>query len=199
MLLFPFYCFTFVKSNENGQNGPLPYYTTMKDRIRQIMESKHMTQQVFADFLGINAATLSGIFNDRTKPTLNIVEAVRKKFPDISLDWLMFGQGEMNLQQIVSAQSAVNDQPAPAPSVSSVQQPMLDFSIPPTTSSYGHTSSPTPQQGLQQVSPANSVRNTRQELLQNEVRIIDKPKRHITEIRVYYDDQTWESFVPSKK
>ncbi|MBP5339825.1 MAG: helix-turn-helix transcriptional regulator [Prevotella sp.] len=171
----------------------------MKDRIRQIMESKHMTQQVFADFLGINAATLSGIFNDRTKPTLNIVEAVRKKFPDISLDWLMFGQGEMNLQQIVSAQSAVNDQPAPAPSVSSVQQPMLDFSIPPTTSSYGHTSSPTPQQGLQQVSPANSVRNTRQELLQNEVRIIDKPKRHITEIRVYYDDQTWESFVPSKK
>jgi len=26
----------------------------------------------------------------------------------------------------------------------------------------------------------------------------DKTKRQITEIRVFYDDQTWESFVPKK-
>ena len=32
-----------------------------------------------------------------------------------------------------------------------------------------------------------------------EVKIVDKPMRKVTEIRVYYDDQTWESFVPSKK
>lgn len=27
---------------------------------------------------------------------------------------------------------------------------------------------------------------------------IDKPVRRITEIRVFYDDQTWEAFVPKK-
>ena len=51
----------------------------MKDRIRQIMESQHMTQQVFAEFIGVGAATLSSIFNDRTRPTLNIVEAIKKE------------------------------------------------------------------------------------------------------------------------
>ena len=31
------------------------------------------------------------------------------------------------------------------------------------------------------------------------MKFVDKPQRRVTEIRVYYDDQTWESFVPSKK
>ena len=71
----------------------------MKDRIRQIMESQHMTQQVFAEFIGVGAATLSSIFNDRTRPTLNIVEAIKKKIPNISTDWLMFGSGDMYLSE----------------------------------------------------------------------------------------------------
>ncbi len=67
----------------------------MKDRIRQIMESMHMTQNVFAQFLDMSPASLSSIFNDRTKPTLNTVEAIKKKIPDINIDWLMFGTGQM--------------------------------------------------------------------------------------------------------
>ena len=31
-----------------------------------------------------------------------------------------------------------------------------------------------------------------------DVKNIDKQTRRITEIRVFYDDQTWESFVPKK-
>ena len=67
----------------------------MKDRIRQLMESQHMTQQTFADFIGISTASLSSIFTGRTKPTLNTVEAIRSKFSTINLDWLMYGQGPM--------------------------------------------------------------------------------------------------------
>ena len=71
----------------------------MKDRIRQLMESQHMTQQTFSDFIGISSASLSSIFNGRTKPTLNTVEAIRSKFTKISLDWLMFGKGPMFTDQ----------------------------------------------------------------------------------------------------
>jgi hypothetical protein len=28
---------------------------------------------------------------------------------------------------------------------------------------------------------------------------LDKTPRKVTEIRVFYDDQTWESFIPAKK
>jgi len=67
----------------------------MKDRIRKIMESQHMTQQTFAQFIGMSPALLSSIFNERTKPTINIVEAIKNKIPRISTDWLMFGVGDM--------------------------------------------------------------------------------------------------------
>ena len=67
----------------------------MKDRIRQLMISQHMTQQSFAEYIGISSASLSSIFNDRTKPTLNTVEAIRAKFPSINLDWLVSGIGSM--------------------------------------------------------------------------------------------------------
>ena len=50
----------------------------MKDRIRLVMENQHQTQKVFANFIGMSEGALSSIFNGRTKPTLNIVEAIRK-------------------------------------------------------------------------------------------------------------------------
>ena len=34
--------------------------------------------------------------------------------------------------------------------------------------------------------------------VRNEVKYIDKPKREIVEIRVFFDDGTWESLVPKK-
>ena len=74
----------------------------MKDRIKMIMESQHMTQQTFAQFIQMSPASLSSIFNGRTRPTINIVEAIKNKIPNISTDWLMFGIGDMYL----SGQSA---------------------------------------------------------------------------------------------
>jgi DNA-binding XRE family transcriptional regulator len=171
----------------------------MKDRIKTLMESQHMTQQAFADFLGINPATLSGIFNDRTKPTINIVEAVKKKFPDISLDWLMFGTGSMYQSSTTPETAPTPSSPTPSAAPSHSQQtqswnsePTLDFGDALTPAPSHHY--PTMGSGHQ-----NGMRNTRPEIVREEVKIIDKPVRRDTEIRVYYDDQTWESFVPAKK
>ena len=52
-----------------------------------------MTQQVFADFLQQSPATLSSIFNGRTRPTLQVIDAIKSKIPDISIEWLLYGQG----------------------------------------------------------------------------------------------------------
>ena len=30
------------------------------------------------------------------------------------------------------------------------------------------------------------------------MKYFDKPQRQVTEIRIFYDDQTWETFVPKK-
>ena len=162
----------------------------MKDRIRQIMESQHMTQQVFAEFIGVGAATLSSIFNDRTRPTLNIVEAIKKKIPNISTDWLMFGSGDMYLSENPTPNAGSESGFQRSDNRQMGYSPMLDFN---------EISSPTPQNSFLQPQNVNSVKSTRSENDRLEVKLIDKPQRKIVEIRVFYDDQTFDTFEPKKK
>jgi len=149
-----------------------------------------MTQQVFADYIGQSPATLSSIFNGRTRPTLNIVEAIKKKIPDISTDWLMFGSGDMYLPDFPQDDTLQTGQNQGAEYTPSVQNPMFDFDASP---------SPTPQNGISVTQNINSVRNTHPEIERTEVKLVDKPQRKVIEIRVFYDDQTWDTFVPQKK
>ncbi|WP_314312581.1 helix-turn-helix transcriptional regulator [Hoylesella saccharolytica] len=152
----------------------------MKDRIRKIMESQHMTQQTFAQFIGMSPALLSSIFNERTKPTINIVEAIKNKIPRISTDWLMFGVGDMYVEGEDKMPNQVSNNKASETS-------LLHFSNEHSTPSL--FSSPNEK--------SNSY--ARQVPEQPAVKIIEKPQKRVTEIRIFYDDQTWESFYPDSK
>lgn len=162
----------------------------MKDRIRQIMESRRMTQSEFADYIELAPATLSSIFNGRTRPTLNVVEALKKKIPNINMEWLLFGIGDMYQQSPTPVEGGQEGASQGGESRFSVQNPMLDFDQSPAQSS----------QNTPSVMPnSNSVRTTRLDLVREEVKNLDKPQRRVQEIRVFYDDQTWETFIPSRK
>ena len=156
----------------------------MKDRIRQLMESQHMTQQTFADFIGISSASLSSIFTGRTKPTLNTVEAIRSKFTRINLDWLVYGQGPMFKDQVAEPDAPGGGVKKERPDSS---EGSLHFTSP---TSHSHQDEVLSTMASMEQSPRNPVRT--------EVKYIDKPQRRITEIRIFFDDQTWESFVPKK-
>ena len=154
----------------------------MKDRIRRIMESQHMTQQVFAQFIKISPATLSGIFNGRTNPSLNIVEAIKNSLPSISTDWLLFGNGPMYID--VSKGESV----ASAGGSADSKEALLDFEMPSTA----------PSIASQAGGFVQGVNSTPKNMEQFVVKNIDKPQRKITEIRIFFDDQTWETFLPKK-
>ena len=149
----------------------------MKDRIKQIQDSTGMTQSDFAHHIGLSPAALSSIYGGRTNPTLKTVECLQSKFPNINLAWLINGVGSMFL----------DDKPLEEPP-SADNQPMLDFD----EGKIEAQKSPKP------VSIQMSVRSTPKNQPKEEVKIIDRPVRKITEIRVYFDDQTYETFVPMK-
>ena len=136
----------------------------MKDRIYQLMKYQGMSQKEFAATLCVAEGTLSGIFTGRTRPTNNIVNAIQECFPHISINWLMFGEGDMLLDG-ASSQNA---------EAASGQSDLFAGAIPPS-SEVNPTPSPAPQ-------------------IQEVVKYIDKPQRKITEIRVFYDDGTFETF-----
>lgn len=154
----------------------------MKDRIRQIMEAHHMTQQTFSNFVGINAASLSSIFNNRTKPTLNTVEAIKSKIPNLNIEWLMFGRGSMF---VTDGKDTDGGQPE---SGRQVEEASLDFGGA-GNDLFSHASEPARQQA-----PMPPVAN----IVRQEVKYVERPQRQITEIRVYFDDLTYETFVPKK-
>ena len=149
-----------------------------------------MTQQLFADFIGKSPATLSSIFTGRTRPTIDVVEAIKKKIPNINTDWLMFGSGDMYLPNETSDSASLSSPQEGAERSFFGQSPMLDFEQPSVSS---------PQNAVQVPPTINSVKNTRPEIIREEVKYVDKPQRRIMEIRVFYDDQTYDTFVPAKK
>ena len=156
-----------------------------------------MTQQVFAQFIEMSPATLSSIFNGRTNPTMNVVGAIKKKIPNISTDWLMFGTGNMYLDDQSSQgsghtpdYSGSSSSPVVGSPTSAGVEQILDFDI---------SSNTTPPNTVQTGARVNSVKSTRPETVRETLKIIDKPPRRVIEIRVFYDDQTWDTFVPAKK
>jgi len=61
---------------------------------------------------------------------------------------------------------------------------------------FSSSSSPSPQ-GFGS-SNSQRVLSTPKPTVRTEVKYLDKPQRNITEIRIFFDDQTWETFVPKK-
>lgn len=182
----------------------------MKDRIRFLMEDQHLTQQSFAQQLGIAPATLCNIFNDRTKPTLNIVDAIKKKFPRVNLDWLLCGSGPVYINNEKDATPETSPSSEEGGSARGIESLAFDFdgdasdtsvstpSASSVDSSHGIGNSKGAAGSLFDQPNMRSVDNTPKNMVRETVKYIDKPQRKITEIRIFYDDQTWETFVPKK-
>lgn len=148
------------------------------------MDSKHMTQKVFAQFTGINEGSLSLLLRDKAQPTLKICEAIYKHFPDISMEWLFDGTGPMYKKDVAASGKAPEASAASSANVAGM-----------TIASVEAASSTAPLfDGSQKLAQVNAAVAKQAE--KNTVKYVDKPQRKITEIRVFFDDQTWESFVP---
>lgn len=172
----------------------------MKDRIKKIMESQKMTQQEFSDYIKIAPATLSSIFTGRTRPSLSVVEAIKNRFRDISTDWLMFGVGPMFKTVDVAADQHGNEMAKRGLDNGLA----VDFSDAPSASMYGNDA-PLPygasdgSDGQMTGEAAGMEANSSKEGKVAVVKKCDKPQRRISEIRIFYDDQTWETFVPKDR
>ena len=143
----------------------------MKDRIKMIMESQHMTQQTFAQFIQISPASLS-----------SISEAIKAKIPSLSTDWLLFGSGSMYMGDKSASDSGTTD------NTSVPKEGLVEFP--------GASNSSTPTLFDQDV--VHGVGATLNNTKKITTKIIDNHQRKIVEIRVFYDDKTWETFVPQK-
>lgn len=145
----------------------------IKDRIKMIMEREEIQPRAFAEAIGVQQSTLSHILNDRNKPSLEVVMKIHQTYNYVDLEWLLYGKGQMidsesHFQDILLNENAIN----------------------PSSNSF---------------EPENR-REIALELIKNDsektdnqyVKYIERPARKITEIRIFFDDNTYETFRPEK-
>lgn len=70
------------------------------ERIQAIIRHHGLTASAFADKLGVQRSGMSHIFSGRNKPSLDLVIKILDTFPEISIDWLLKGEGEMQKGEV---------------------------------------------------------------------------------------------------
>lgn len=157
----------------------------IKDRINLIMENENMKSGTFAESLGMIQSTLSHILTGRNKPSLEVIMKIHKKYSHISLEWLLYGTGEMMAKQ--------QNQSSPiSSSVSRDVYPSL-FDQNPV-----NQPNPTSEPKYRKEMPLEVPEKAPKDTVIQEIKYIERPPRKITEIRIFFDDNTYEIFRPEK-
>ena len=183
----------------------------MKDRIRHLMEAQHMNQQAFSKYTKIGSASLSSIFRGRTRPSMNHVLAILEAFPNVNPTWLLKGEGGM---LITNENSTQNNGENSSSSIDAEMMPSDATQTQYNTAYRGDNADKMAedlplfgQKRVVQVHPsvlppvekAPNGRYTKLSQVDVTQGMDAMEHRKITEIRVFFDDQTWESFVPKNK
>lgn len=184
---------------------------TMYLRIKKVMESYGLQQQAFAKKLGVSPATISSIYTGRTKPSNNLVQAIHREFPEINTNWLLFEEGEMCLpsttfpassEQEELVQNVVSHETQP-----SSPFPPLGGEMPMFFAEEAPQATPAHQPVQPQLARTTAAHRTPnrtaappvEPVYHTKANDFDKLTRRVKEIRVFYDDGTFEVFAPANK
>lgn len=61
----------------------------LTEKIKQILIDKNITPSLFADEIGIQRSSMSHILAGRNKPSLDMVQKIVKRFPDLGISWIL--------------------------------------------------------------------------------------------------------------
>ena len=79
--------------------------STVKERLSSYLKTKKISQSEFGRTIGVSSAYVSSIRKSIDKDKLRLIQ---EAYPDLSIDWLLYGEGEMLLS--VSQSNASNMQ-----------------------------------------------------------------------------------------
>ena len=153
----------------------------MKERITQIMQKEEMTAAQFAEKIGLSPSSLSHILNGRNNPSLDVVMKIHKACSYVNLPWLIYGEGEMEGQPEVPQSEGLG--------VSGIS--LFDESA-------FFTPEGTDERENRKEMASKSPVFTPKEIVREEIKYVEKPARKITEIRIFFDNGTYETFRPEK-
>jgi len=156
-----------------------------KERIEKVMQMENMNSAVFAAAINIQGSTLSHILNGRNNPSLTVLQSILNRFPNISPEWLIMGQGSIERSSKQSQMPSLF--PVDDESVSKSES-LVQKNIEKNDSTF---SSIQQKNIVTAESPTQSIQESPQvpQIFQAE-----QNQRSVRKIIVYYTDNTFQEF-----
>jgi transcriptional regulator with XRE-family HTH domain len=61
----------------------------LNNKIKNILLIKDLSPSRFADEIGVQRSSISHILSGRNKPSLEIVQKIIRRFPDLGMEWIL--------------------------------------------------------------------------------------------------------------
>jgi transcriptional regulator with XRE-family HTH domain len=186
-----------------------------RDRIEYLMNLHQLTPSQFADRTGIQRASVSHILGNRNKPSLEIMLKIYRAFPGVSLEWLAAGDGELPSID-VETENADSEDDVAITETTRVVAPSLfpsfmDDELPNKKSVVAAqeinnkkeeakekiTNVPTSADDVPEVAGRETAAPTSAEP-DAQLSLKVGGDRRVKEIKVFYDNGTYETFLPEK-
>ena len=149
---------------------------SIKDRFKMIMEREQLTAGAFAESIEVAQATISHILASRNNPSTEVILKLHKRYNDINLEWLLTGKGNMS-NNPSSAETDEFDYPLFA---DNTENPSNESDV---------------SENRKEIAIGNPQK-TPKEIVKQEIIYKERPPRKITEIRIFFDDNTYKTFKP---
>ncbi|MBD5289076.1 MAG: bacteriophage CI repressor [Bacteroides sp.] len=181
-------------------------------RLKDFISFTGLNNSQFADTCGIPRPSLSQILTGRNKKVSNqLIEQIHDAFPNLNIIWLLFGEGDMQVRDALSQdsfdsigsevgidQNSLPDMPT---------ENGLYLSDGSSNSIQAKENALTPPQNNPQTRMNKGIEGDLKiqelqlqiEKLKLQLANMTENPRKVASITVYYDDSTFETFVPTTK
>ena len=167
--------------------------TSVADRIKEAIKYLALSDSQFADKCEISRATLSLLLSGKNKKISDVMlSQIHKAFPEISINWILFGEGN------IIEEKKTSDQPE-IPSLGEYETPLFSDEMPGAF----ENSNLKPLKSIEETIK-KAVSEAVNQAIENfktldAIENSDKNAKKISHITVYYDDSTFETFTGTIK
>lgn len=84
----------------------------MNTRLKQFLSAESITQSQFADSIKVVRASVSHVLSGRNNPSYDFIKAIMSTYPQLNIEWLIFGKGRMYKEISTSTDQAPPIEPS---------------------------------------------------------------------------------------
>lgn len=182
------------------------------NRLKRFIEAKGLSYSQFADSCGIPRPSLSQLLTGRNKKINDImVGQIHSEFPELSIVWLLFGEGNM----FNAPARSTEDDDSYIENMDLVGSGYQEGSGESEKNTLKNLNNLTGDKGSDKFLKENGLKNgniggysadnkvemlnLRIKELTSQIDKMRKNPRKVSSITVYYDDSTFETFIPASR